>query len=131
MYYLTKIYCQIDDYYIINKSEIIKIIKNHSKIVRYRECKLSIPEIISILIYFHKHRTKDFRNFYNGFVKKYLKEYFPNLLSYARFMQIKNKVIAPLVKILGANKSKKTGIYFIDSSPLKVCHIKRAKRHKT
>ena len=28
MCYLTKIYCQIDDYYIINKSEIIKIIKN-------------------------------------------------------------------------------------------------------
>ena len=131
MCYLTNIYCHIDDYYILNKKEIIQAIKKHSKIVRYRESRLSIPEIISILIYFHKHRTKDFRNFYNGFVLKYLKEYFPNLLSYTRFMQIKNKVIAPLVKVLGANNSKKTGIYFIDSSPLKVCHIKRAKRHKT
>ena len=62
---------------------------------------------------------------------QYLKEYFPNLLSHTRFMQIKNKVIAPLIKMLAGNKSKKTGIYFIDSSPLKVCHIRRAKRHKT
>ena len=46
-------------------------------------------------------------------------------------MQIKNKVIAPLVKILGANTSKKTGIYFNNCS-LKVCHIvdQKGTKHK-
>ena len=42
-----------------------------------------------------------------------------------------NRVIFHLIIFAQINSGKRTGIYYIDSSCLPVCHIKRSRRHKT
>ena len=106
-----------------------KLIDNGFK-KRNRECTLSASEIMTILILFHTSKYRDFKAFYNFEVLGNLKYYFPNTLSYNRFIELKKSVLAPMLVLLCSMKSEKTGIYFIDSTPLKVCHIKREKQNK-
>lgn len=94
-------------------------------------CGLSISEIMTILVMFQMSRFRDFKNFYSGFLSFYHKSYFPNLPSYGRFVNLINRAIFPLTIFTQIKAGKQTGVYYIDSSCLPVCHIKRSKRHKT
>ncbi len=93
-------------------------------------CRLSDSEIMTILLVFQKVRFRDFKAFY-VFIAQYYAEYFPGLPSYNRFIELMRRVIFPLTIFSQLNAGKRTGIYYIDSSCLPVCHIKRSKRHKT
>lgn len=58
-------------------------------------------------------------------------EFFPDLVSYNRFVQLQKRVLLALMFYLkqkGLGKSR--GINFIDSTRLKACHIKREKQNK-
>lgn len=60
-----------------------------------------------------------------------MQDFFPKCVSYNRFVELQKRVVQPLavnLKIHGLGKC--TGIFFIDSTPLKVSHIKREKQHK-
>lgn len=61
----------------------------------------------------------------------YRHHYFPNLPGYTRFVELISRSIFPLTLFTQLKCGKKTGIYYIDSSCLPVCHLKRSKRHKT
>ena len=76
-------------------------------------------------------RDKNFKSYYNYFLSSYYKTAFPKLPSYNRFIEIMNRVIFHLIIFAQINSGKRTGIYYIDSSCLPVCHSKRSKRHKT
>jgi hypothetical protein len=57
---------------------------------------------------------------------------FPGTVSYNRFVELQRKVCVPLavfVKMIYPGNC--TGISFIDSTPLRSCHIKREKQYKT
>jgi len=86
---------------------------------------------MTILVLFQMSRFRDFKNFYTGFLCFYHKSCFPNLPSYGRFVNLINRAIFPLTIFTQLKAGKQTGIYYIDSSCLPVCHIKRSKRHKT
>lgn len=51
--------------------------------------------------------------------------------SYERFVNLLSRAIFPLTIFTQVKAGKQTSIYYIDSSCLPVCHIKRSKRHKT
>ncbi|RKE93037.1 DDE family transposase [Xenorhabdus ehlersii] len=55
---------------------------------------------------------------------------FPTLLSYTRFVSVAPSVLVPLCSYLTKLKGKPTGIAFIDSTSLKVCHNIRIPRHQ-
>ena len=60
----------------------------------------------------------DFCNLFFQDYSKYLltggdKKYFPNLVSYSRFVELKSKLIIPLIIFLKYNCSKVTGISYI------------------
>jgi hypothetical protein len=60
-----------------------------------------------------------------------MRDYFPNTVSYNRFVELMGHALLPLLiytQVLRLGKS--TGINFIDSSPLRVCHIRRIYSHK-
>lgn len=92
---------------------------------------LSLSEIMTILIMFHQVRFRDFKTTYTGFLAHYWKSYFPNLQSYCRFISIMKNAIFPLTIYTQLHAGKQTGVYYIDSSCLPVCHLKHGKRHKT
>lgn len=55
---------------------------------------------------------------------------FPRLVSYNRFVELMSTTVMPLLCFLHTRKGTVTGINFIDSTPIKVCHPRRANRHK-
>jgi hypothetical protein len=94
-------------------------------------CSLAISEIMTILVMFQMSRFRDFKNFYTGFLCAYYKRDFPKLPSYERFVELMKRAIFPLTIFTQLKAGKQTGLYYIDSSCLPVCHIKRSRRHKT
>lgn len=87
-------------------------------------------EIMAIVISFHQSNYRDFNNYYFGYVVKHLKELFPSLLSYIRFIEVMPLVIIPLSSYLTTRLGKPTGIAFVDATKISVCHIIRAKRNR-
>jgi hypothetical protein len=127
------IYCIIDDF---NK-ELFKTVSGHmvkkdnDKRTRNRQCKLTDSEVITILLIFHLGQFRNLKHFYLYYVKVHLKNEFPDTVSYNRFVELQQKALMPMVMFLKVCcLGKCTGVSFIDSTPLKVCHIKREKGHK-
>ncbi len=86
---------------------------------------------MTILVMFQISRFGDFKNFYTGFLVAYQACAFPQLPSYGRFVGLIHRAIFPLTILTQLRAGKQTGIYYIDSSCLPVCHLKRSRRHKT
>ena len=126
---LIELYCLVDEFC----REFIPLWHKHlleNKLKkRCRQNQLSMAEIMTICIHFHQSYYRNFKHYY-FYVTKYLKNYFPNLVSYQRFVALMKSVIIPLCFFLQTLKGEATGIYFIDSTVLKVCPIKREKQHK-
>lgn len=128
---LTELFINVDDFCKEFMPEWQKFLLKLGKIKRQRKNKLSTSEIITIAIHFHQSNFRNFKNYYQIYVQKFLTKYFPNLLSYSRFLQILKGAFIPLTMFVKTMKSKETGIYFVDSTLLKVCDIRREKSHKT
>ena len=98
---------------------------------RNRKSTLSDSEVMTILILFHSGHYRDLKHYYINHIKKHMKGEFPQTVSYNRFVELQKKVVVKLaifLKIFCLGKC--TGISYIDSTPIRVCHIKREKQHK-
>ena len=98
---------------------------------RQREGQMTTSEIMTIVISFHMSHYRDFKNYYLRYVSLVYKNEFPNLLSYTRFLAVMPRVIVPMCAYFTSLKGKPTGLEFIDSTSIKVCHNIRIPRHKT
>jgi hypothetical protein len=94
---------------------------------RGRRPSLCMSEIMTILIHFHQSNYRNFKAFYLEHVMTHLRNEFPGLVSYNRFVELIPSVIVPLNACLGTC----TGITFIDSTTLAVCKNPRIDYHKT
>lgn len=129
---LIAIFCQIDDFCKeLDNYSAHKLLTGPGSNPRGPSCGLTISEIMTILITFQYSGYRTFKNFYVGFLSDYWCDYFPRLPSYGRFISIMNRAIFPMVLFAQIHSGKRTGIYYIDSSCLPVCHLKRSRRHKT
>ncbi len=128
---LTALFSDIHDFCSQFKVEYIQAQLEDGKKKRDRQGKLHISEVLTILIYFHQ--TTGFRNFkgyYNLYIRKYLRKAFPQAVSYGRFIELIPNTVFHLCAYLSTRKGRVTGISFVDSTPLKVCHNLRIKSHK-
>jgi hypothetical protein len=108
-----------------------KALKSKSKNKGGRPSKMQLSEIITICIYFHHSGYRTFKWYYQKHVCGELKTAFKNLVSYNRFVEIMQEV-APILALfaMGMNSTNVTGISFIDSLAIKVCHNLRIPSHK-
>lgn len=60
----------------------------------------------------------------------FFQTYFPNLVSYNRFVELEKSALIPLCWYLHLRPRQSTGINFIDSTSLEICLNYRAKRNK-
>lgn len=126
---VTEIFCSIDDF-------CIDFIPNYQKHLlgskkRNRPSKLSLSEVMTIQVLFHISKMREFKAFYNGYVCKHLESYFPDLVSYNRMVELCSDSLLPLaIYLKGHGLGNCTGISFIDSTPLRVCHNRRIHSHK-
>jgi len=129
---LTSIFCDIYDFCKeLDCYTQQKLLPGPVKNPRGPAGQLALSEIMTILVMFHFIRFRDFKTFYTGPVEKYWRGYFPKLPSYNRFVELIPRAIFPLTLFTHLRSGKRTGIYYIDSSCLPVCHLKRYRRHKT
>ena len=130
---VTEIFFIIDEF----DKNFEKIVSDHSLVQntdlkqRNRKSTLSDSEVMTILILFHSGHYRDLKHYYINHVKKHMKSEFPQTVSYNRFVELQKKVVVKLAIFLKMfYLGKCTGISYIDSTPIRVCHIKREKQHK-
>ena len=127
---IVELYCRVDDFCKEFMPEYEKrLLANGNKLIETDS--LNMSEIITIMINFHIEGYRDFKNYYKRHVCNVLKWAFPRLVSYNRFVELEKTAMVPLVSFLYSMRGRETGIYFVDSTALEVCHIKRAKWNKT
>ncbi len=97
---------------------------------RHRAGKLCPSEIMTIMIHFHQSRYRDFKSYYTQHVQVHLNSEFPDLVSYERFVALMPSVLVPLCAYLVSCYGRCTGISFIDSTPIAVCHNRRIPSHR-
>jgi hypothetical protein len=117
--------------------EFYKVMEGHqlpeetAKKKRNKPCKLSDSEVITIMIAFHLSSYRNLKHFYLNYVQKFLKSEFPTTVSYNRFVELQQKALFPMVIFLKMMRlGSCTGISFVDSTPIRVCHNKRIFNHK-
>jgi len=129
---ITRIFCDIDDF-MQEFEELYKqrLLEDNGKNKKINS-KLSMSEVMSIVVYFHNYGNRTFKDFYLKSVCINLKKEFPNLVSYNRFIELIKTILVPLVAFLQLKRLVKSDeITFIDSTKIKVCHNKRIKANRT
>lgn len=132
---ITDIFCIVDDFC----KEYSQEIKSHKKLPdtrskksRNRKHEMSDSEMITTLILYHLGSSKNFKHFYLFYIGVYLRTDFPKQLSYNRFIAIEHKVFVPMMLFLNiVCFGECTGISFVDSTKISVCHNKRIFNYKT
>ncbi len=86
--------------------------------------------MMTIMILFHQSHYRTFKAYYTEYVQRHLQSEFPTLVSYHRFVELMPTILVPLVAYLHTQLGRCTGISFIDSTPLAVCHNARIHQHR-
>lgn len=96
-----------------------------------RPPKMSLSEVITIMILFHLGSFRNMKHFYMYYVQKHMRQDFPSTVSYNRFVELMQSALLPMTIFLKINcLGNCTGISFVDSTSIKVCNNKRIKRNK-
>lgn len=129
---ITEIFVKVDDFCNLFETEIKKHQLNSADTkTRNRSTGLCSSETISLLIAFHGGHFRNFKHFYTDYVLVHLKDEFPGAVSYNRFIELSHRhAIAFMLFLHYCCRGECTGISFIDSTVLRVCHNKRIKRNK-
>ena len=97
---------------------------------RHRSLSLSLSEIMTILIGFHQSCYRNFKTYYQEKVQSEWTNEFPELVSYQRFIEWVPSTLVSMCAYLRSCFGKCSGISFMDSTSLKVCHNRRIRQHK-
>ena len=92
--------------------------------------RLHPSEVMTLLIAFHQSGYRTFKHFYQRHICVYWRAEFPNLVSYSRFVQLKQEVLTVLTFYLAANLGTCSGLSFVDSTRLRVCDNRRISSHR-
>ena len=85
---------------------------------------------MTIIVMFHSSSYRNFNAYYTEQVLKHYGWASPRLVSYQRFVDLMPRALLPLCGYLQTRKGQCSGISFIDSTSLKVCHNRPIRSHK-
>jgi len=125
---LIRLYIDIDDF--CKKYQDWRTVNNKS--TQRWHSQLSCSEVMTLLVFYHQSGYKCFEYFYEKMVLSNLKDYFPSLVGYKRFLRLIPNCLDLLHMFAQwqTYQSRRTGIFYVDSKRLPVCHNKRIHSHK-
>jgi hypothetical protein len=131
---IVEIYCMVDEFSKkfdeVTAGHLLR--ENNGKRHRNRKFTLSDAEVMTIMILFHLKQFRNLKAFYTPYIMVHCREDFPQTVSYNRFVELQQKTVVKMTLFLQlCCLGKCTGISYIDSTPLQVCHIKREHNYKT
>jgi transposase len=127
---IVTIFCEIDDFChsLLAREHPQRLAPASPK--KRRASSLSLSEVMTILVWFHASHYRTFKHYYFDSVLSGKRAEFPGLPSYARFVELIPMTLLPLCAYLQTRKGQTTGIQFIDSLPIRVCHNRRIGSHR-
>lgn len=128
---LIEIFCSCDDFVneLYSYSEAHFLDKTHSR-KPTRIPQLSESEIMTICIFYHHSGFKCFEYYYRKLIQTSLKSYFPQAVSYERFVALMPRSMLLLFLYVNFYRcGLRSGIYYADSKKLPVCHNRRIHQH--
>jgi hypothetical protein len=128
---LVEVFCEVDDFCQTFQNKFESHMIGNGQGPRGPNPGLAEAEIITLLLVLHSSGFKYLKNFYNSPMGEVLRRYFPGMPCYERFIALQQRAFPPLMAFLFSKLGKKTGIYYIDSTALPVCHNRRIGQHKT
>lgn len=129
---LTTIFYQADEFCKLHEKFFTKrCLSDGARNKGGRPARLQLSKVITICVYFHHSGYRTFKWYYKKHICGELKTAFEWLVSYNRFIEIMQEV-APVLALfaMSLNSRDITGVAFIDSAALKVCHNLRIPSHK-
>jgi transposase len=127
---LLEMFCEIDDFWKKFRPAWQQKLLLSGAQRRERATRLTMSEIMTIIILFHQSNYRTFKQFYLHHVCQHLHEAFPNLVSYNRFVELQSRALVPLAAYLHLRFGQSRGIAFIDAMSLAVCHNRRIHSHR-
>jgi Transposase DDE domain len=125
---ILDLYCAVDDFWVefepVWRHELL------ASGTRLRAGELHPSELMTILIWFHASHYRTFKAYYTEHVRVHLRQEFPHLVSYSRVVELMPSVVLPLTVYLQGQFGACSGISFVDSTPLAVCHPARISQHR-
>ncbi len=85
---------------------------------------------MTIIVLFHASGYGKFKTFYTEYVCLHLRSAFAKLTSYNRFVELMASALIPLCCFLHTRRGECSGISFVDSTTIAMCHNRRIHSHK-
>jgi hypothetical protein len=127
---ILPLFCDIDDFCQFFEPAWKQRLLSDMPRQRNRQKALCLSEVMTIIVLFHSSGYRNFKTFYTQHVLQHLGGAFPKLISYNRFVELMPSALVPLCGYLQTRKGACSGISFIDSTSLRVCHNRRIHSHK-
>jgi hypothetical protein len=127
---MVTIFCDIDDFCQHLLAAQYPQLATGSSQKKDRLLCLTLSEVMTIVVFFHVSHYRTFKHFYLDHMLGQRRGEFPTLPSYTRFVELIPLTLLPLCAYLPTRQGQSTGIQFIDSLPIRVCHNRRIHSHK-
>jgi transposase len=127
---ILELFCSVDDFWQQFAPHWHQELLTSEQRQRLRPGQMYPSEIMTIVIVFQQSHYRTFKAYYTEYVHRHLRSEFPTLVSYGRFVEVMPTVLVPLVAYLHTQLGQCSGISFIDSTPLAVCHNARIHSHR-
>jgi hypothetical protein len=125
---IVPLFCEIDDF--CQEFEPWMKAQMLTERQRQRKPKMCLSEVMTILVLFHLLGYRNFKQFYLEHVCVHLDWAFPQVVSYNRFVELQRDALLPMCAYLKTRMGQCTGISFLDSTSLAVCHNRRIYSHQ-
>ena len=127
---IVAVFCEIDDFCEDFEISWRKKQLADGKRHRNREFQMSLSEIMTILVLFQASGFRNLKTYYNSYVCCFLKREFPQTVSYSRFVELQTEALIALAALMQTRLGRCSGISFVDSTKVAVCHNLRIKQNK-
>lgn len=124
------VFCEIDDFCREFEPQLNRQMLAAGTRRRIKSSRMSRAEVMTILVLFQQSGFRDLKRFYTKVVCEYWRRDFQNLLSYNRFVELQRDALVLLGALMQKRLGKCSGISFVDSSKIAVCHNLRIRQNK-
>src|ERR1044072_2569833 len=92
---------------------------------RHRQATLLLSEVMTIIVWFQQSGYRTFKDYYRKEVCLHLRDEFPQLVSYNRFVELMPAALVPLCFYLQTRKGQTAALALFYSFLIAVCHKRR------
>jgi len=127
---LLELFCHVDTFCVRFEPWLRQRTLTTKKYARQRKRSLCLSEVMTLLIAFHHSAYRTFKDFYTRHVLVHWRAEFPGLVSYNRLVEFIPSALLAFCAYWRVCRGESTGVNYLDSTALPVCHNRRIHQHK-